>query len=306
MIVAVACAAYSLINLAVSVVVALLWRTRGVAPVSLPPAVRARRLWWLRLAPTLVGLSMTVVFVVPAFIYYEPAHETESSGPVLLVLAVFTLLQYGGAAFVAARSWWLTRRLQRTWKSGDDLAPASMVALVGIFDPTLIITRNIREVCDADEIARIVAHERGHLRSHDNIKRWIMNFLTGALFVSPIHAEIVAAWHHASEDAADDAATGDDMVARADLAALLLKIVRLTPQPTWSHAIASPFVENDRGLERRVRRLLRNELETAPPLAVLPVAGIALIVAVAIGVVASPAALKAIFYMFEALVAFGR
>ena len=42
------------------------------------------------------------------------------------------------------------------------------------------------------------------------------------------------------------------MRARAELAALLLKISRLAPQPVWPRAAISPFVERD-GLERRVR-----------------------------------------------------
>jgi Zn-dependent protease with chaperone function len=304
MIAAVALAAYSLINLATSLLVTLVWRTRAVAPTTLPPAVRARRLWLLRLTPTVVGLSITAIFVMPAFINYEPIQDGESSGPVFLVLGAFTLLQFGFAGYVGARSWWSTRRVKREYEAGAQVPP--IVALVGIFDPVLIVSRHIVEACDEDEIARIVAHERGHLRSHDNIKRWVMHFLTGILRPTSIHAEIVDAWHQASEDAADDAATGDDVVARADLAALLLKVVRLAPQRTWSDAIISPFVENDRGLERRVRRLLRNDLEAPAPLAILPMIAIGLIFTAAIAVMASPAALESIFDLFEALVALGR
>jgi hypothetical protein len=48
---------------------------------------------------------------------------------------------------------------------------------------------------------------------------------------TPMHREIVDAWHHAAEDAADDATTGGEAMARAELAALLLKVVRLAPAP---------------------------------------------------------------------------
>ena len=134
-------------------------------------------------------------------------------------------------------------------------SPAPIVALVGVFAPKLIAARTVIESCTIEELTAIVAHERGHLQARDNLKRWLMACAPDALRWTPIHQEIAAAWHDAAEDAADDVATRGDERARANLAALLVKIARLTPGAAWPAATVSPFVEND-GLDRRVRRLL--------------------------------------------------
>jgi hypothetical protein len=94
-------------------------------------------------------------------------------------------------------------------------------------------------------------------------------------------------------------------VARADLAALLLKVVRLAPQLSWRGAVVSPFVERDT-LERRVRRLIRPELEPPAPFALVPTIAVTLAVAASIAILSSPSSLEAIFDAFEQLVALGR
>jgi beta-lactamase regulating signal transducer with metallopeptidase domain len=180
-----------------------------------------------------------------------------------------------------------------------------MVALVGVFAPKLIAARSVVDACSRGEIAQIVAHERGHFDARDNLKRWIMASLPDALRWTPMHRDIVDAWHYAAEDAADDAATNGDAPARVELAALLLKIVRLAPEPSWDTAIVSPFVENH-GLERRVKRLLRPELEPPAPWAIVPMALASILAVAIVAAVVSPDALEAIFEAFEGLVALGR
>jgi beta-lactamase regulating signal transducer with metallopeptidase domain len=125
-----------------------------------------------------------------------------------------------------------------------------------------VIARLVIDVCSEDDLARIVAHERGHLRSRDNLKRWLMASAPDVLRWTRFHGEIQSAWHDAAEDAADDAATAGEVMARADLAALLVKIAALAPMAPWSAATVSPFVEAD-GLDRRVRRLLEDDAEPA-------------------------------------------
>lgn len=319
LIVAVSLAAYCLLDLALSVIVAVVWRTRAVAPIDLPPAVRARRLVTLRLLPATLACFVTAVIVAPAFAIFEPPGKGEAVGPALAMLATAGALQLTIAILTAARSALMTARVERAWARGASSldvsagvstlvieSAAPIVALVGIFRPKLVAARQIIEACGPDDVARIVGHERGHLRARDNMKRWLMASLPDVLRWTPIHREIAGAWHHAAEDAADDEATGDDVVARAELAALLLKVVRLVPQSAWSDAIVSPFVEDDHGLERRVRRLLKPEREAAAPLAVLPMLLAAAIAGAMLATLSSQAALRAIFDAFETLVALGR
>jgi Zn-dependent protease with chaperone function len=270
--------------------------------------------------PASVAALISLAIVTPAFAIYEPHVHNETIGPALALLATLAIFQISASIFIAARSAFLTARIERDWlRSSSPLdaelaaglpafvidAPAPILALVGVFSPKLMAARSIVSACSPSELASIVGHERGHLQAGDNVKRWLMASLPDALRWTPIHDEILTAWHHAAEDTADDAATGGDAAARAELAALLLKVVRLAPRPIWDSAIVSPFVETD-GLDRRVRRLLKRELEPPAPLAVGPMIAVATIAIGALAALSSPAALEAIFKTFERLVALGR
>ena len=320
MIVLVSLLAYGLLGLAISVITAILWRTRAIAPRDLPPVARARRLLQLRVMPGAAAAAITFFVITPAFAIFEPHSGGEEVGPLLQVVSVMALILIGASMAGAARSLWLTTRLERQWlRSSVPIAasraaglrafaiqsPSPMVALVGVFEPKLIAARTVVDACTPEEIACIVAHERGHFDARDNLKRWIMASLPDVLRWTPIHHEIVEAWHHAAEDAADDAATGGHAVARAELAALLLKIVKLAPSPAWNDAVVSPFVEYQ-GLERRVRRLLQPEIEPPAPLAILPTMAVAVLAIAMVSAMSSLSTLETIFHAMEDLVAFGR
>jgi len=318
MIALVCLAAYGLLDLAVSTLVAIAWRTRAVAPADLPPTVRARRILVLRLTPFVASAAITVFIIAPAFVLFEPVQDNEKFGPLIALPATAAIINLLFGAFLAIVRFGMTRRLEREWlrrSSPLDAAPgmrafivdgtAPVVALVGVFSPTLIAARSIIERCTKDEIAAMVAHERGHFTSRDNLKRWLMTSLPDWLMRTGIHRDMIAAWHQAAEDAADDAATRGEPAARADLAALLLKVVRLAPRCYPKAAIVSPFVESD-GLERRVRRLIKAELEPPARLAIVPMIALAVIVGAGVATLMSPSLLNAVFVAFERLVAFGR
>jgi Zn-dependent protease with chaperone function len=312
--------AYGLLAIATSIVTAIVWRTRAVAPANLPPVVRARRLFQLRLAPGLAAAALTLFVITPAFVIFEPASGGEQAGPMLEIVSALSLLLIGASVAGGARCLWVTTRIEREWLRSSEPIDASraaglrafaiqstspLVALVGVFAPKLIAAKTVVDACTPQEIAWIAAHERGHFDARDNLKRWIMASLPDMLRWTPIHDEIVGAWHHAAEDAADDAATGGQAVARAELAALLLKIVRLAPAPAWNAAIVSPFVEHH-GLDRRVRRLLQPETEPPAPQAIVPMMAAAALPVAIVTALSSHATLKTIFEALEHLVAFGR
>jgi Zn-dependent protease with chaperone function len=318
LLVVVGLASYASLNLLVSIAVALAWRAGTVDNPALTAAARARRLAWLRAIPAVSCALLTVVVVVPAFAMFEPYHESERVGPVLLLLAALAVGQFAASLSLALSSAIRTRLVARAWlRAGtpldvqppagvpayaiDSLAP--IVALVGVFSPKLIAARAVIDACTHEELTAIVSHERGHLHARDNMKRWMMACAPDALRWTAIHHEITAAWHDAAEDAADDVATGGDDGARVNLAALLVKIARLAPEAAWPTATVSPFVEQD-GLARRVRRLLDPAAQTRNPAAVWPLA--VLFGAALLATMASPPALQSIFVAVETVVAFGR
>lgn len=315
----VALASYAALNLALSFVVAAVWRWRAAKQVGILPAARARQLVWLRAIPSLGAAAIIALVIAPAFAIFEPDHESEMAGPLVLVLAAAALLQIGASVVMALATLVRTRAAARAWLRSarplnvdppagvpaytiESLAP--IVALVGIFTPKLIAARTVIDSCTTGELTAIVAHERGHLHARDNLKRWLIACAPDALRWLPWHGELAAAWHDAAEDAADDAATRGDEHARVDLAALLVKIARLTAEPAWTTAAVSPFVEED-GLDRRVRRLLASGERLSNPSRWWPIAATALFCATLAGV-SSPAAFERVYQVVESVIRFGR
>ena len=225
-------------------------------------------------------------------------------------------------AVTAAVSAFATWRVERAWlRSAErlDFEPpagvpayavdsfAPVVALVGVCAPKLIAAREVIDACNAHELSNIVAHERGHLHARDNLKRWLMACAPDALRWTPTHHAMVLAWDDAAEDAADDAATAGEDVARMDLAALLIKVARLSPESgCLTGATVSPFIARDR-LDRRVRRLLSSTPIPSPSRSSLPQPLLSVALGAAVLIIASnPSALQTVHELVEAVVAFGR
>ena len=321
LVVSVALAAYAVLNLILSAIVAVVWRWRVLDGVSRGPHVSARRLLMLRAMPTVVATIATLAVIIPAFLLFEPYRETEPVGPVLRALAAIGLAQCAIALLTAIVTTIRTSIVARRWlRAGvsltlnppagvsayaiDSLAP--IVALIGVFQPKLVAARSVIDACTPAELNAIVAHERGHLHAHDNLKRWLMACAPDALRWTRVHHEITTAWHDAAEDAADDAATTGDTASRLDLAALIVKIAKLAPPPVWREATVSPFVE-PAGLDRRVRRLLTDDGSTGPSTSSYVRSALILaMITAAASIVTQPAILERIYRAVEAVVAFGR
>ena len=320
LIVIVAFAAYAAISSVLALLVGAAWRAGYLTRKQAGPAGRANQLVALRIAPSLLGFILSVGVVLPVFLAFEPIRDHEPIGPIPIVLAAVGLLVVLAASCIAARAALLTRRLQRQWlRSATALdigpaagvpafvvdAPSPMVALVGVVSPRLVAARTVIDVCSAEELAAIVAHERGHLHAHDNFKRWLLTCAPDVMRWTKAHESIVAAWRDAAEYAADDAATRGKEEARVDLAALLLKIARLAPRVATPAGV-STFADKE-GLDRRVRRLLspgHDHLTASWQLlapAVLGTIVLAIVVAVT-----SPDRLKEIYEIVELSVALGR
>ena len=313
-------ASYAFVNVALSMVGAIAWRgwLAGQADTS---SRRARKLIQLRALPAVGAFAITVGVVVPAFTLFEPEQGSEMAGPIVLTLAAVAIAQLVASMAMAAAMIRRTRNAARTWlRNSVPLevnppagvpayvidAAAPIVALVGVFKPKLVAARSVIDACTTGELNAIVAHERGHLHSRDNLKRWLMACSPDALRWTAIHHEIAAAWHDAAEDAADDAATTGDDAARVDLAQLIVKIARLAPAPAWREATVSPFVEPS-GLNRRVRRLLESGHGAEQrPHSRLRQALVLTTALAASWTLAQPASLERLYHAIEAVIRFGR
>ncbi len=253
---------------------------------------------------------MCVPVVQLAFWRYEPAHQAETTGVVLPLLAAA-----GGwvLVVVARRAWQCvhgTWRVAQAWRQAG--VPAHVpgwhgrawivdthfpvVAVVGVGRGELYVSAAVVRACSAAEIAAIAAHERAHVTGRDNLTRMLFALAPAARRAA---ARIERAWAATAEEIADRhaRAAGDGVT----LAQALIKVARLALGATAPPALAtSAFIGGD-DLDGRVRRLLEPAQPPGRSLRGMPVAAI-----VPVAVAAAAWALPEIYEAAEFLVKLGR
>lgn len=230
----------------------------------------------LRLGPAVVSVSFALFIFVPSYVTYEPRLDlgegfdlTLTSLALAAAVMIAVAASRGATAWVAAwnrtRAW---RRMSRPLTVGDETVPACAVdvdapimALVGVLRPRLIITRGVVEALTDEELRAGVAHELGHYRAWDNLKRLAMRAAPDVLFMMPEAAAIEARWASAAEHSADSRACRTEQ-ARCALASALVKIARLTPPRTPLAQPISTLVDGGE-IASRVQRLL-SDTSTGP------------------------------------------
>jgi beta-lactamase regulating signal transducer with metallopeptidase domain len=251
-----------------SVLVCALWH--GAQSYGLRQSAKrcADIFFFLRVAPFMGAMGITLVLAVPSFLLLEPrlADEPMSALPVTLAFCGIAFLLSGiwkaGAALMQASrmiaSWSNEARVvdQGLADSGDSLlmlctsATAPPLTTAGILRPSLWLSQAARFVLTERELNTALRHESVHVCRKDNLRKMILR-----LVAFPAMAELETAWHEASEMAADDAAVNSASEA-LDLAAALIKLSRLSPldvPPTLTTALVHTPSQS---VNARVRRLI--------------------------------------------------
>jgi Zn-dependent protease with chaperone function len=246
------------------------WLTRRVRLAD--PALRASALERLRVFPAAAGIAAGILSLT-SYLIFEPRHDEEEAGLVLLGLASLS----GALVIQALARWWhvvrVTRRTVSEWLAtarpialdGANIpayevaAGFPVVAVVGVLQPRLIIARSVLEACPAEELAAILAHEQSHVNRRDNLRRALLTLTPDVLGWLPISRRLVTDWHDASEEMADDFAGASDPARRLTLAQALIRVARLAPARTSAVALPASALYRGENVDRRVRRLL------APP-----------------------------------------
>jgi len=272
-----ALAVFGVAALVSTVIVAMTWWRKTPDGSA---AARADALLRLRLIPSGAAI-LTGVFAVIGLWRFESRESEEVLGWTVLAGAAV------GAALILvfmARLWRMrleTRRLLSSWLAHATpialpgvAVPAfridsgfPVVAVVGIFRPTLVVDATVLDGCTADELSAILAHEHGHLRRWDNLRRALFAAAPDPLSLTAAGVRLRDDWRIATEEAADDVAAERGEDARVHLASALLRVARLAPRAPNQAAVAFhgaqlPASALYRGetVERRVRRLV----EAAP------------------------------------------
>lgn len=283
-----ALASFGVTALVSSMMVALAWWRRSPSAPGTPdvtPARRADALLRLRLVPAVVA-AVAGLFAMVGLWRFESRETDEVIGWTLRAGATCGALYLAFFAARVGKMAFETRRLLDAWLIGaaritlpDVTVPAfrihtgfPVVAVVGILRPTLVVDAAVLDACSADELAAILAHEHGHLRRWDNLRRALFAATPDLLGATPAGRDLRHAWREATEEAADDMAVERGEAARVHLAAALLRVARLAPAtaacPTATfHGAQLPASALYRGesVERRVRRLCDAPAPAARP-----------------------------------------
>jgi Zn-dependent protease with chaperone function len=248
------------------------------------PRLPAFWLGW-RVLPAVLATAFVAGVFLPSHWKYEPREFIEGFDVSLSALAIVALGVLAAAAARGVTSWRSASSRARTWMRRAHpvtLAGASipafqidvdepLMALVGVLKPRLLVTRGLVEVLTSAELRASVAHELGHQRAWDNLKRLAMRAAPDVLTWLPAARALEARWVSASEHAADRLAGRNDTAARCALASALVKVARLTTQPTRaSEPICTLLGEGE--IASRVEQLLDDRTFAIPTRRIFPYA----------------------------------
>jgi len=228
----------------------------------------------LRLLPAVTSLAFVAAIFLPSYWKYEPRDFVEGFDPTLAALAIAGLAVCGASTVRGLLAWRRASRRARAWLRASrplDLphtsmpayqidADAPMMALVGVLRPRLFITRGVLAALTDEELRASVAHEIGHWRAADNLKRLAMRAAPDVLAAVGMARAIERRWASAAEHVADgracDTADARERArARCALASALVKVARLSPAVTPLAEPISTLVDGG-DLASRVRSLL--------------------------------------------------
>lgn len=196
----------------------------------------------LRLFPAAAASLFVTGLFLPSYWKYEPRELVEGFDVTLTSLAVIALIVIAAAAGRAVLAWARASRRADAWlRTARPLAlgdigiaafeinaDAPLMALTGVLRPRLLVTRGLLDALTGDELAASVAHEIGHWRAWDNLKRLAMHAAPDLLVASSAARAIERRWASSAEHSADRLAGGDGPT-RCALASALVKVARLTP-----------------------------------------------------------------------------
>ena len=266
-----ALAAFLTVNAVASLILTGGWRLTGHWTARWSARTRAEILFALRIAPPVLALLAVGLFLLPAYFNYEPYATDEVVG---LKLAVLAFVSAFGVLFAAVRCWravWATRTLRKEWLAAAReislpgvavptfrLAHSfPVIAVVGTVKPRLFIAERVLDSLSQEELAAAIAHEQGHLKAHDNLKRGLLRACRDALIL-PWGGSLDRSWSETAEAAADECAARTSPQVALNLASALVRIARMVPSGPRAEVPVGAFLVGDetRGIKARVRRLI--------------------------------------------------
>lgn len=263
---------FFVLNLLASAAASIAWRIFSSFLDDISARRRVQIIFSLRIFPPVFAFVFVTAFLLPSYLLFE----RHSSGEIVTIkLAAPALISAIGLIITLYRVFntrRATRRLIASWlKISEKITvknveipvycirhPFPVIAVVGTFRPRMFVARQIFDSLSGDEFKAAVAHENGHLVTHDNFKRILLRVCRD-LLIFPVAGNLDRAWIENSEAAADEyaAQTGGTSIA-LNLASALVKIARIVPHGLTPTMPVGAFLIEEQNIDitRRVSLLL--------------------------------------------------
>jgi Zn-dependent protease with chaperone function len=233
------------------------------------PRSAARFLLALRLLPASLAALFVLGLCVPSYLWLEPSVTTEQVGPLCVLFGILALAACAVSVARSARAVLASRRFNlfcashhQEFRANGLPAPILVVeseppvlAMSGLLRPRLLVSRSILRALSPEELDAALRHERSHLASHDNLKRFLFLLAPNFLPFARAFARLDQCWSQFIEWAADDHAAAGDPHRAAILASALVQVARLGSAARLP-GLSTSLLACDHDLSHRVERLL--------------------------------------------------
>jgi hypothetical protein len=154
-------------------------------------------------------------------------------------------------------------------ESGSDVLvlddTAAIMAVAGVVHPRLVVSQSVMDVLSDEQKEAAFRHEAAHRTSRDNLKKLLFLLSPDVLPFLSGTSDLERAWSKFTEWAADDDAVDGNQERALSLASALVRVAKLGVHPSPAYLL-STLVDDDRDLEVRVERLLREPAYAEKPL----------------------------------------
>ena len=285
---------------------------------TMRPRLASRLLFGMRMAPAAVTAFLVVGFCVPSYIWLEPDITSERVGWFCLLAAAVgaaawtVSLLRGVVSIVRTENY--VRRCHRDLtteersEGSNDLVvlngSAAVMAVAGVVHPKLVVSQTVLDALSDDQREAAFRHEAAHRTSWDNLKRLLLILCPDVFPFAGGLGRLEHAWATFTEWAADDEAVDGSQDRALSLASALVRVAKLGVNPAPGYVLSS-LLDDDRDLETRVDRLLREPAYAEKPLqpVVVFVRSVALVVgSVGVTLMMWPGSLGNIHRLLEHLV----
>ncbi|MCU1310117.1 MAG: peptidase BlaR1 [Candidatus Angelobacter sp.] len=256
---------------ALSLLAVTIWQFSRKRIARMSPRKASQFLLWLRLAPFIATVIAALIFIIPAFLEYEPHSTQERISVSIGLFALISLLIVFGGLRRSISAILQSNRVMHEWMKDSEEQSTQLegvsvhrchhdspvIAVLGLWRTRIFVSNQVFEKLSSEELNAALRHEAVHARSKDTFKKLALHFSPKVFPAWDLLAPIRESWAKACELSADEEAAAHDAQRTLSLASALVKVSRLscpTEIPTIGAALMN---DTESFLGYRVQRLLQ-------------------------------------------------